>query len=241
MCCALSCKFALCFSVVNCFCSSQREEKHSFQDHYYFRVFLHNNLPLSSALLKKRKDNCVKKEARLLGICAALRFCYLIPLNLEPIMVGPAVLCDGNGCAGEGSILPGLEPGLGVAAGPGWCPWPRCAVALVQPVCPQDPAEFGVWDYGVGSVAPLCWPGWGLRASQVAGPKYGPHFQGNPGKIQCCCWQHQSPHCASAELPEFSGIRCLHTKLSRCGCVGWAETFLCRSNMQLMPMIEDLA
>lgn len=88
----------------------------------------------------------------------------------------------------------------------------------------------------------------GSEGSQLTGPRYGPHFQGefpspkgNPGKIQCCCWQHQSPRRVSAEPPEFSGIRCLHTKLSRCGCVGWAETFLCRSNMQLMPMIEDLA
>lgn len=78
-------------------------------------------------------------------------------------MVGPTVLCDGNGCAGEGSILPGLEVGLRVAAGQGWWHWPRCAMALVQPRCPQDSAEFGVWDYGVGSVAPLCWPGLGLR------------------------------------------------------------------------------
>lgn len=89
----------------------------------------------------------------------------------------------------------------------------------------------------------------GSEASHVAGLRYGPYFQGeflppkgspNHGKIQCCYWQCQSPHCVSAQPLEFSGIRCLHTELSRCGCVGWAETFLCGSNMQLMPMIEDL-
>lgn len=78
-------------------------------------------------------------------------------------MVGPTMLCDGNGCAGQGLILPGLEPGLGMAAGLGWWPWPRFAVALLQPMCPQDPAELGVWGYGVGSAAPLCLPGLGLR------------------------------------------------------------------------------
>lgn len=163
-------------------------------------------------------------------------------------MAGPTALCGGNGCAGEGLMLPGLEAGLRVAAGLGWWHWPRCAMALVQPVCPQDPAGFGVWDYGVGSVVPLCWPGLGL-SSHGAGPRCGPHSpgeflppKGNPkhGKIQCCCWQHQCPRCVSAQALEFRGIWCLHTKLSRCGSAGWAETFLCGSNMQLMPMTEDL-
>lgn len=67
-----------------------------------------------------------------------LRFCYLILLNLGPIIVEPAVLCDGNDCAGERarSCL-GLSLGLMgwqqgwvsghtaglVATGLGWWRW----------------------------------------------------------------------------------------------------------------------
>lgn len=61
-----------------------------------------------------------------------LRFCYLILLNLGPITVEPAVLCDGNDCAGEGLILPGCEPGLAVAVLGG------CSRSLAL-VCPRVP------------------------------------------------------------------------------------------------------
>lgn len=50
----------------------------------------------------------------------------------------------------------------------------------------------------------------------------------------------KSSDAASAHPHEFSGIRCLDIKLSRCGCVGWAKIFLCRSDMQLMPLIQNL-
>lgn len=147
-------------------------------------------------------------------------------------------------------VLGRARSSLGWSLGWGWqqgwaggtghaVPWPCCS-----PCVPRTPQSLGS---GVchGFCVGQPWV-WGLPSGC---PKDGPRSQGeflptkgnpNHGKIQCCCWQHQSPHSVSAQPPEFNGIRCLHTKLSRCGCVGWAETFLCRSNMQLMPMIEEL-
>lgn len=128
----------------------------------------------------------------------------------------------------------------------GWAGSHAHAVSLVllQPLCLQDSAEAeaGICDYCVGSVAPICCLGLGLSPQEwrASGwPTECTPFPGKPeGKPQP--WPNPVTLPTAAHPNEFSGIRCLDIKWSRCRCVGWAKIFLCRSNMQLKPMIKNL-
>lgn len=111
-----------------------------------------------------------------------------------------------------------------VATGLGWWPWGwvggrgHLVHQASGPCADSTEADARGCNCCVGSVAPICCLGLGLSPLE----QWVPH-----------------PY-VSTHTYGFTGIRCLDIKLSRCRCVGWAKIFLSRSNMQLMPMIENL-